>query len=146
MEAVIALDAAVAIVLLLVVLLLALFVRRRWLQRDGGTFECCLRPGGQPPGKGWAVGLARYQRDAIEWYRLFSLSPRAGNTVSRRGLSVRSRRRPEGPESFVLPAGAVIIECSSAGRVVELAMSEGALTGFLSWLEAAPPGQDVNVA
>ncbi|MGH6656074.1 MAG: DUF2550 family protein, partial [Actinocrinis sp.] len=28
--------------------------------------------------------------------------------------------------------------------LVELAMSPDALTGFLSWLEAAPPGQNVS--
>ena len=28
----------------------------------------------------------------------------------------------------------------AAARTVELAMSEEALTGFLAWLEAAPPG------
>jgi hypothetical protein len=36
----------------------------------------------------------------------------------------------------------VVVECSTgadAGQV-ELAMSEGALTGFLAWLEAAPRG------
>jgi hypothetical protein len=36
----------------------------------------------------------------------------------------------------------VVVECrvtEGDGRV-ELAMSDGALTGFLAWLEAAPPG------
>jgi hypothetical protein len=40
----------------------------------------------------------------------------------------------------------MVLECNQQGRVIELAMSEDALTGFLSWLEAAPPGQHVNVA
>ena len=39
-----------------------------------------------------------------------------------------------------------MLRCSLHGTRVELAMSEDALTGFLAWLEAAPPGQRVNVA
>jgi hypothetical protein len=40
-----------------------------------------------------------------------------------------------------LLAGAVIVECGVAGHPLELAMSPDAMTGFLSWLEAAPPGR-----
>ncbi len=38
---------------------------------------------------------------------------------------------------------AVVVECDTgqaAAARVELALSEDALTGFLAWLEAAPPG------
>jgi hypothetical protein len=36
----------------------------------------------------------------------------------------------------------IVVECSTGADAgpVELAMSEGALTGFLAWLEAAPRG------
>jgi hypothetical protein len=47
---------------------------------------------------------------------------------------------------MALLAGAIVVECSSAGTVLELGMTEDALTGFLSWLEAAPPGQHMSVA
>jgi hypothetical protein len=51
---------------------------------------------------------------------------------------------PEGAEVFALLSGVVIVRCrEGAGSNVELAMGEAALTGFLSWLEAAPPGQPV---
>ncbi len=33
-----------------------------------------------------------------------------------------------------------------AGGTVELALGEAALTGLLSWLEAAPPGSHLDVA
>jgi hypothetical protein len=35
----------------------------------------------------------------------------------------------------------VVVECQTGERAepMELAMSESALTGFLAWLEAAPP-------
>jgi hypothetical protein len=36
----------------------------------------------------------------------------------------------------------VVVECDTgqAAARIELALSEDALTGFLAWLEAAPPG------
>ena len=39
-----------------------------------------------------------------------------------------------------MQAGAVIVECQDDGGAVQVAMSAGAVTGFLSWLESAPPG------
>ncbi len=36
--------------------------------------------------------------------------------------------------------GAYVVECLDSGVRVDLAMSHSAVTGFLSWLEAAPPG------
>ena len=50
-----------AIVLLLVLLLgVALIVRRRWLSRNGGTFELSYRARTTTPGRGWLLGLGRY--------------------------------------------------------------------------------------
>ena len=57
----------------------------------------------------------------------------------------RGGRRP-GIERGVLLAGSVIVECVDPQGPLELAMPEGTLTGFLSWLESAPPGTDVHVA
>ena len=34
----------------------------------------------------------------------------------------------------------VIVRCNGAGEAVDVALAESTLTGFLSWLEAAPPG------
>jgi hypothetical protein len=147
MELLLAAEFIVALVALVAAGLLGTAVRRRLLQREGGTFDCSLRTPPVPAddrGKGWTVGLARYAPDTIEWYRVFSWSLRPRQVLPRRGLVVLSRRRPSGPEALALLSGAVVIECNVNGSVVELAMSEPALTGFLSWLEAAPPGQDVN--
>ena len=62
--------------------------------------------------------------------------------LERRTLSVSSRREAALAESASLGPGMVVVECKAGedGNRVELAMSEAALTGFLSWLEAAPPG------
>ncbi|SCD76803.1 Protein of unknown function [Streptomyces sp. DvalAA-14] len=56
------------------------------------------------------------------------------------------RRAPQGSEELALLSDAVVLSCAHRGTRLELAMSDDALTGFLAWLEAAPPGQRVNVA
>jgi hypothetical protein len=44
----------------------------------------------------------------------------------------------------------VVVECKlgedTPGGTIELALGEEALTGLLSWLEAAPPGSHLGVA
>ncbi|MDT0307162.1 DUF2550 domain-containing protein [Streptomyces sp. DSM 44917] len=138
---------------LVAVVALALFgfgARRRLIQRPGGTFDCSARFGppraGQSPGKGWLYGVARYNGDHVEWFRVFSYAPRPRRTLQRDRIQVRERRHPGGDEELALLPGAVVLSCSHDGSDIELAMSEDALTGFLAWLEAAPPGQRVNVA
>ncbi|WP_346012399.1 DUF2550 domain-containing protein [Streptomyces sp. SID3343] len=97
-------------------------------------------------GKGWVFGIARYSGDRIEWFRVFSYSPRPRRVLQRGRIQVIGRREPAGQEELALLAGAVILVCEHADARIELALSDDALTGFLAWLEAAPPGQRVNVA
>jgi hypothetical protein len=140
----------------LVVALLALFVfglRRRLIQRSGGTFDCSLRPApapaaasGEQSGKGWVYGVARYSGDRVEWFRVFSYAPRPRRTLERSAIEVLHRRMPQGQEELALLSDSVVLVCEHRGDRLELAMSDDALTGFLAWLEAAPPGQRVNVA
>lgn len=141
--------------LFLLLVLLALFVfglRRRLIQRSGGTFDCSLRRDvpeeetADPKGKGWSYGVARYNGDRIDWFRVFSYAPRPRRTLARDAIEVLERRDPRGEEELALLSDAVVLACRHRGTRVELAMSEDALTGFLAWLEAAPPGQRVNVA
>ena len=37
-----------------------------------------------------------------------------------------------------------MLRCRSRGADVEIAMAPGVLTGFLSWLESAPPGRSTG--
>jgi hypothetical protein len=135
-------------------MLLGLFVfglRRRLIQRSGGTFDCSLRwnlrqDGNEPHGKGWVYGVARYSGDRIEWFRVFSYAPRPRRVLERASIEVLDRRTPQGEEELALLSDAVVLACRHRGTRLELAMSDDALTGFLAWLEAAPPGQRVNVA
>ncbi|SED77049.1 Protein of unknown function [Streptomyces sp. 2231.1] len=125
-------------------------LRRRLIQRSGGTFDCSLRwDVAEKPdtgGKGWSYGVARYNGDRIEWYRVFSYAFRPRRTLERAQIEVAGRRLPEGEEELALLSDAVVLACTHRGTRLELAMSDDALTGFLAWLEAAPPGQRVNVA
>jgi hypothetical protein len=142
------LDSLGLIVAVIGLLLLSLFVRRRLLSRSGATFECSLRTTAPQKGtpaatsRGWTLGVGRYTGDDLEWFRVFSFSPRPKHVFDR-SIRVLGRRTPHGAEAFSLYAGHVVVNVHVDGhRLVELAMSEGALTGLLAWTEAAPPGQD----
>jgi hypothetical protein len=137
---VVVLDALVAVVVLGLLALCLLALRRRVITRRGGTFDCSLRLREAQHGKGWVLGIGRYAGDALEWYRVFSYSTRPRRTFVRRQLRVVDRREPTGIEVYSLLNDAVIVSCLDAARRVELAMSPESLTGFLSWVESAPPG------
>lgn len=124
----------------------AVLVRRRWLGHGVGAFDCSLRSVVRDHGKGWALGVARYEEDRIEWFRVFDLSPRPRRVLYRADIMVKDRRIPTGAEAYAVMAGFVIVSCRSGLAVVELAMSEQSCRGFASWLEAAPPGQTMSVA
>jgi hypothetical protein len=126
-------------VLALFMLLAAVFLRRGVLSRRG-TIELSVRLSTMVLGRGWSTGLARFSGDELQWYRMFSLAWRPKRVLSRRGLAVVQRRTPNTQEQLVFPAGFVVIRCISGGAEIEVAMARPALMGFLSWVEAAPPG------
>lgn len=142
------LDALGVVAVLAALGLIGLFVRRRVINRRGGTFECSVRM--NPPAKsgspasarGWTLGLGRYDGNDLAWFRVFSFSPHPKYTFNR-SLTVGGRRTPQGPEAFSLYAGHIVVAVDlERGRRVELAMTDRALTGFLAWVEASPPGHD----
>jgi len=137
------LESAAGVLLLVLVLGVALIVRRRWLSRHGGTFELSYRARATQPGRGWLLGLGRYTGDRLEWFRIFSLSPRPRFVYERRTLEFVARREPEGVEGYSLYSGHIVVTCRTPAGLLEVAMSPEALTGFLAWLEAGPPGQRV---
>ncbi len=137
-----AVDAAwlfAAFLLVLVLFASGIAARRFLLERGGGTVDCGLR---RVAGTGsWRPGLASYQEDQLYWYHQFSFLLRPQVILERRTLIVASRRLASAAESAALGTGRCVVECKIGQQgTVELAMSEAALTGFLSWLEAAPPG------
>jgi hypothetical protein len=127
-------------ILAVVVFLGLLFARRAFIARSGGTIEVGVRLSTLLPGRGWAAGLGRFAGDELRWYRMFSFSIRPRRVLSRRGLVVDRRRSPDGAERLVLPADWVVVRCLNHHAPTEIAMAERTLTGFLSWVEGAPPG------
>lgn len=136
------LDAAGAVFLLIALYGAALVVRRRWISRGAGTFELSHRVRRHSDGRGWMLGMGRYTEDSLEWFRVFSLSPRPRACWRRGDLDLDSRRPASGAEAHALYPDHVVICCRSPRGEFELAMSVGSLTGFQSWLEARQPGTD----
>jgi hypothetical protein len=127
-------------VFVLLFVLALLFLRRGAIARSGGTIELSWRMNTVVSGRGWSPGIGRFVGDELRWYRIFSLSIRPRRTLTRRALAVEDRRTPDGPERLVLAPDWVIVRCTSHGAVIEIAMADSTLAGFLSWIEAVPPG------
>ncbi|MER6942725.1 DUF2550 domain-containing protein [Nonomuraea sp. NPDC000554] len=125
----------VAAVLFFVLLLAALAVLRWFtLVRSRGSVPCRLRVGDHS----WRSGVARYADGELHWIPLMGVRLRPRHAIARRGLIVSARRELEG--------GLYAVDCSGSTRDVSLAMSADALTGFLAWLESAPPSAYLDVA
>lgn len=138
------LDAAGVVLLLACAYLVAVVGRRLLLQRGGATVELSLRLRTATPGRGWVLGVARYDGDRLHWYRLFSLAPRPRRQFVRGRVELGPRRAPTRMERPALQPDAVVIELRelrrSGGGPIEAAMSEATLGGLSAWIESAPPG------
>ncbi len=138
-------EALAILVLLLALALGLLAARRRYLSREGGTFECSLRLRSATPGAGWVLGLGRYNGGSLEWFRFFSYSWRPRKSFPRQVVRVLETRDPDPVEAVSLYAEQRILSLEVVGDLGvreewSLALSPDSLTGLLSWLEAAPPG------
>ena len=118
-----------------VALVVAFLLRRRFLLSGLGAVTMWLRPGGSSR---WSVGVAWYGGDALLWYRAVSLSVRPQQRLCRTGLRIAGRRAP-GRDDVALPDDAVVVSCETGSGPRELAMDPSTVTGFLSWVESAPP-------
>lgn len=137
----------IVVVLLLVlalVLLVGLLGRRRYLLRGSGGISMSVRARTRSDRErdGWALGVGRFVRDELLWYRLVGLGLRPEYVLRRDRLVVAGRRPPRGREIQVLPPDTVVLQCQHDGAAVELAVVGTAAAGFSSWLESAAP--DVN--
>ncbi|TIC84068.1 DUF2550 domain-containing protein [Nocardioides sp. GY 10127] len=137
------LDVVGVLLAVLLLTVLALVVRRRVIGRSGGTFEMAHRLDATQPGRGWALGVGRYEDEHLQWFRVFSLSPRPKRTWDRVELEYHGRRSPDADEQLALYPGHVVVTCTGPRGAVELAMGSATLTGFQAWLEARPPGAEM---
>jgi uncharacterized protein DUF2550 len=134
-----------AVLLLFLIVLVWVTIRRLRALRLGGV-HASLRTRLDSSGKGWHLGVGRYQGDEFVWFRVSSLRLGPDRVIHRSGLEIADRREPSGLELYGMPPGSRVLRfidsAGSAGEPgMEIAMSPDALTGFLSWLESAPPGR-----
>ncbi|HLM05878.1 MAG TPA: DUF2550 domain-containing protein [Blastococcus sp.] len=120
----------------LVAVAVAFLLRRRFLLSGLGAVTMWLRPVRSPR---WSVGVAWYGGDQLLWYRGLSLSVRPQERFCRAELRVESRRDPV-RDDLALPSDVVVLSIATAEGGRELAMDASTVTGFLSWVESAPPG------
>ena len=121
--------------LLLAALVAAFMLRRRFLLSGLGAVEMWLRPAGAAR---WSVGVAWYSGSTLLWYRALSLSVRPNQRLCRLELQVVARRRSTSAD-VSLPSDTVVLTCRTGAGPQELAMDRSTETGFLSWIESAPP-------
>jgi hypothetical protein len=125
----------VATISVFVLLLVALVVLRGvTLARSRGSVPCRLQVGD----RGWQSGVARYADGELHWIPLMGIRLRPRHAIARRGLVISARREVDG--------GLYAVDCGGSSPAMSLAMSADALTGFLAWLESAPPSAYLDVA
>lgn len=120
---------------LLVALVATFLLRRRFLLSGLGAVTMWLRPVGAPR---WSVGVAWYSGQELLWYRALSLSVRPTQKLCRTEFHVEGRRRPT-VEDGAVPHDSQVLICRTGAGPQELAMDSSTVTGFLSWIESAPP-------
>lgn len=118
----------------------AFILRRRLLGRNAATFDCSLRRDLPRKPGGWMLGVARYEEDRLEWFRIFTFDPRPGKVLQRARLDLIEGRQPTEDEIDSILPESVVARCSYDEEVLELAMTQSDYTGFTTWLESAPPG------
>lgn len=138
----------IAIGLLIVLVVIACWYGLRWFRmRRAGGVSVALRWRPDNVRAGWHLGIGRYEGEDFAWYRVWSLRSGPDRVFQREALEIADRRDPSGSESYAVPADATVLRFESDRQpAIEIAMGPGALTGFLSWLESAPPGRRLPYA
>jgi hypothetical protein len=127
------------LILLVVVLAAALYIvvvaarKQQLLGRPGGI-QLALRVDQE----GWKLGVGRYAGDDLLWYGAWRPGRRPNRALSRNSLEITGQRGRRANEA-ILPEFYTVVECRDGDENVSLCLSVGAVTGFLSWLEASAP-------
>jgi hypothetical protein len=130
-----------AVLVAALTLIVVALTYRLWKLRQGGT-AAILRDIPAVGGHGWRHGVIRLRGGEAAFYRLSSLRWWPDRQLSRRGLEIVSRRAPRGDEYDIMTDLIVVLELRDSTpdcrRSYEMALDNGALTAFLSWLESRP--------
>jgi Protein of unknown function (DUF2550) len=135
----------VGLVLIAGTLLISVLAVRRLRRLRPGGIDVALRCSPNDTGRGWHQGLGRYRGDNFAWFRLSSLRSGPDRVFPREQLQILERRGPTVPESYAVPSESIVLRCRTGVEELEMAMRQDTLTGFLSWLEAAPPSANPRV-
>lgn len=131
-----AVDVIAACAAVLILLLLAgVLARQRYMLRVAGGIPLAVHARGNR----WLYGIARYVGGELRWYRSLGFGTRPTRVFRRGEMTVVGHRKPLSSEAGSLPAAAIVVECRDGDAATFLAFSEGAFTGFVSWLESSAP-------
>jgi hypothetical protein len=129
---------------IVIVVLGSVFIRRRLIARGKPLTVCALREPGEDT---WRFGLVRYGATGLEWFKLAGISLRPARRWERARLEFgASEPLGVGERPEILISGATRVDCMYRGERFELALARAPYTALRSWLEASPPGRNVNVA
>jgi hypothetical protein len=140
-EVIAPLEVIVGLLVVFGVILGGFVVRRHVLARNPATFDCSFRPDRSRKPGGWMLGVARYEEDRLEWFRIFTIDPRPGKVLQRANLDLIEWHQPSEPDIHSVLPGALVVRCSYGEELLDLAMTRSDYTGFVTWLESAPPGK-----
>jgi len=121
-----------------------IFVRRRVIARGKPLTVCALRE--MRDGR-WRFGLVRYGTAGLDWFTLAGISPRPARRWERTLLEFgMSQPLAAGERPEILIPDALRVDCTYRDARFEIALAQDSYTALRSWLEASPPGRNVNVA
>lgn len=125
--------------LIVLIVLIAVFTlviaRQRYMLRSPGGIPLAVLG----RSRRWQYGVGRYLGDELQWFRAMGIGTRPSRRLRRENVQVLGRHAAANHDLTALPPGAVIVECRDLVGDVTLGLSEGAYTGFVSWLEASAP-------
>lgn len=96
----------------------------------------------------WLLGTLSYEADRLVYRAPAGLSRHREHHWQRCQLRVGLGETLEGQQISKRWRGShvVVVQCAYGDQSFELAISEGRYTALRSWVEAVPPGWNVNVA
>ncbi len=122
-------------VALAVVVFAAIVARQRFMLRSPGAIPLATRRGTHR----WLYGIGQFAGEELRWYRALGVGTRPTWVLRRADTQVVQSRPPVAAELASLPATTVVVDLHARGGPLTIALSDGAFTGFVSWLEASAP-------